>query len=224
VEVRQLDLSSLASVRAFAKAFSGQDLHLLVNNAGVMACPYKESAEGWELQMATNHLGHFLLTNLLLPALTRHGKPARVVTVASLAHLRGRADLDASLKKASYDKDQAYGDSKMANILFTRELANRLKGTNVSAFSVHPGVVVTNLARHILPDVVVRFIMPLLLKTAAEGAQTTLHCALEARQSDSPALYYSDCGAGWAMPLAEDDAAAAEFWRRSAELVKLPAK
>jgi len=221
VEVRRLDLASLASVRAFAKGFSGQDLHILVNNAGVMACPYTESEDGFEVQMATNHLGHFLLTNLLLPNLTRHNKPSRVINVASLAHLRGRADVEASFNKASYDKDQAYADSKMANILFTCELAKKLEGSNVSVFSLHPGVVLTDIGRHLLPRALVQYVLPLLLKTTAEGAQTTLHCALEATQDASCAHYFSDCAPGWAVPLAASDQAASALWTRSAQLVKL---
>jgi NAD(P)-dependent dehydrogenase (short-subunit alcohol dehydrogenase family) len=144
-EVRQLDLASLASVREFASAWEG-DIDLLINNAGVMAPPLGRTAEGFELQFGTNHLGHFALTNLLLEHVT-----GRVVTVASGAHRMGSIDLDdLNWERKRYSAWRAYGQSKLANLLFTAELQRRLSaaGSSVLATAAHPGYAATNLQFH----------------------------------------------------------------------------
>jgi len=142
VDVRPLDLTSLASVRAFAADWRG-DLDILVNNAGVMATPQRRTADGFELQIGTNHLGHFALTNLLLP----HVRD-RVVTVSSTGHRMGEIHLDdLNWERRSYSAWRAYGQSKLANLLFTSELQRRLTeaGSPVRAMAVHPGYTATNL-------------------------------------------------------------------------------
>ncbi len=144
-EVRQLDLASLASVREFAGAWDGK-LDLLINNAGVMAPPLGRTAEGFELQFATNHLGHFALTNLLLEHVS-----GRVVTVASGAHRMGAIDFDdLNWERKRYSAWRAYGQSKLANLLFTSELQRRLEaaGSSVLATAAHPGYAATNLQFH----------------------------------------------------------------------------
>jgi NAD(P)-dependent dehydrogenase (short-subunit alcohol dehydrogenase family) len=141
VEVRALDLSSLASVRTFADGVDRVDV--LVNNAGIMAVPYAETADGFESQIGTNHLGHFALTNLLLPKITD-----RVVTVSSMMHLMGRMNLeDLNWKARPYFAWPAYGQSKLANLLFTSELQRRLDraGSRLTALAAHPGYSATNL-------------------------------------------------------------------------------
>jgi NAD(P)-dependent dehydrogenase (short-subunit alcohol dehydrogenase family) len=141
-EVRRLDLADLASVRAFADAWEG-DLHVLVNNAGVMATPERRTADGFELQIGTNHLGHFALTNLLLPHVTD-----RVVTLSSGAHRMGPIRLDdLNWERGGYQRWRAYGQSKLANLLFTLELDRRLReaGSPVRAVAAHPGYAATNL-------------------------------------------------------------------------------
>ncbi len=141
-EVRQLDLADLASVRAFADAWTGP-VDLLVNNAGIMAIPEYRTADGFEMQIGTNHLGHFALTNLLLPHLTD-----RVVTVSSQAHRTGSIRLDdLNWEKGGYKPWAAYGQSKLANLLFTLELQRRLDdaGSGVRALAAHPGYAATNL-------------------------------------------------------------------------------
>jgi NAD(P)-dependent dehydrogenase (short-subunit alcohol dehydrogenase family) len=145
VEVRSLDLSDLASVRAFADAWDGP-LHVLINNAGLMAIPYRQTADGFEMQFGTNHLGHFALTGLLLPAL-RAEPSARVVTVSSDAHRIGRIDFDDLNSERRYQKWRAYGLSKLANLLFARELSRRasLAGSDLLSVAVHPGYASTNL-------------------------------------------------------------------------------
>lgn len=144
-EVRRLDLADLASVREFADGPSG-DIRLLINNAGIMAPPLSRTADGFELQFGTNHLGHFALTNLLLSRVT-----GRVVTVSSLAHQAGRIDFgDPNWTRRRYRRWEAYGQSKLANLLFTLELQRRLVqgGSSVLAVAAHPGWAATNLQSH----------------------------------------------------------------------------
>jgi NAD(P)-dependent dehydrogenase (short-subunit alcohol dehydrogenase family) len=144
-EVRQLDLASLTSIHEFAAAWDGE-LDLLINNAGVMAPPLSRTAEGFELQLGTNHLGHFALSNLLLEHIT-----GRVVTVASGAHRMGSIDLDdLNWERKPYKAWRAYGQSKLANLLFTSELQRRLSdaGSSVIATAAHPGYAATNLQFH----------------------------------------------------------------------------
>jgi NAD(P)-dependent dehydrogenase (short-subunit alcohol dehydrogenase family) len=144
VEVRKLDLQDLASVRAFADNVDGVDV--LINNAGIMAVPYAQTVDGFESQIGTNHLGHFALTNLLLPKITE-----RVVTVSSMMHLLGYISLkDLNWKSRPYSAWVAYGQSKLANLLFTKELQRRLDaaGSTVKAHAAHPGYSETNLQGH----------------------------------------------------------------------------
>jgi NAD(P)-dependent dehydrogenase (short-subunit alcohol dehydrogenase family) len=145
-EVRRLDLADLASVRAFAAEWA-EPLDVLINNAGIMRVPQGRTRDGFELQIGTNHLGPFALTNLLLPHIT-----SRVVTVSSQLHRRGRLDLDdLNWQHRRYNSLQAYCDSKLANLLFTLELQRRLTaaGRSVRAVAAHPGIATTNLTSHI---------------------------------------------------------------------------
>jgi NAD(P)-dependent dehydrogenase (short-subunit alcohol dehydrogenase family) len=148
VALEELDLSSLASVRAFAARFAGErdGLDLLINNAGVMAPPRRQTADGFELQFGTNHLGHFALTGLLLAEM-RGREDARVVTVSSTAHKFGRIAFDNLGGEHHYFRWRAYGQSKLANLLFARELDRRLRaaGSNVKSLAAHPGYASTNL-------------------------------------------------------------------------------
>lgn len=149
VDVQELDLADLSSVRAFAERWSlahPEGLDLLINNAGVMAIPRRESADGFEMQLATNHLGHFALTGLLLPALVARPR-SRVVTVSSGAHRMGRMDFEDLQGSRRYNAWRAYGQSKLANLLFTAELQRRfdLNGIASVAAAAHPGYTATNL-------------------------------------------------------------------------------
>src|SRR3954453_20944272 len=144
-EVRRLDLADLGSVRAFADAWDG-DLDVLINNAGVMATPERRTADGFELQIGTNHLGPFALTNLLLPRIAD-----RVVTVSSGGHRMGTIRLDdLNWHRGGYQRWRAYGQSKLANLLFMLELQRRLAeaGSSVRALAAHPGYAATNLQQH----------------------------------------------------------------------------
>jgi NAD(P)-dependent dehydrogenase (short-subunit alcohol dehydrogenase family) len=144
-EVRELDLASLASVRAFAADWSG-DLDVLINNAGIMAVPQAKTVDGFEAQIGTNHLGHFALTNLLLGHITD-----RVVSVSSGAHRIGKMRLDdLNWERRRYDRWRIYGQTKLANLLFTSELQRRLEaaGSSVRAVAAHPGYASTHLQSH----------------------------------------------------------------------------
>ena len=183
VEYRPLDLADLASVRSFAAGWDGP-LDLLVDNAGVMAPPYRLTADGFELQLGTNHLGHFALTGLLLPALAdRPG--ARVVVVSSLAHRGGRIDFDDLESARFYGRWTAYCQSKLANLLFAFELDRRLSGSAAIAVAAHPGFASTNLqvagpflgGGHALSAALMRAGTVTVSQSAAHGAWPTLHAA-----------------------------------------------
>ena len=151
LEVMELELHRPESVRHFAKEWLAghPKLNLLVNNAGVMACPLARTDEGWEMQLATCHLGHFLLTALLAPAL-RAGAPARIVNVSSGGHRFAPVDFDdPHFERREYDKWASYGQAKTANVLHAVELDRRLREHGVRAFALHPGVIVTELGRHL---------------------------------------------------------------------------
>uniref|UniRef100_A0A6A7G3X2 Retinol dehydrogenase 11-like n=2 Tax=Hirondellea gigas TaxID=1518452 RepID=A0A6A7G3X2_9CRUS len=221
VEIRHLDLSSLESVRTFANGLINHKyhIHMLLNIAGEMMCPYKETADGLEEQMAVNHLGHFLLTNMLLPWLTHH-KPARIINVAATAHIDGRIPFsDFNYKQQGYSKWKAYCNSKLATVLFTRQLARNLKDTNVEAFCANPGVSQSALYRHVLPEFVYKHIIGFLVQTPREAAQTITYCATEAKQDVN--FYYSECSSGWPSDEAMDDDLAQRLWRESEKLVGL---
>ncbi|XP_063242453.1 retinol dehydrogenase 12-like [Bacillus rossius redtenbacheri] len=228
VVVMRLDLASLASVRECARRLleTEQRIHLLINNAGVMACPKAVTEDGLEMQLAVNHLGHFLLTCLLLPRIIRSA-PARIVNVSSLAHMAGSINFDDLNSEKSYSATFAYGQSKLANILFTKELAKRLKGTGVTTYSLHPGVVATELGRHFDSTYfwgvtwLFNNVASLVTKTPEQGAQTTIYCAVEESLAEESGLYYSDCKKTRPSAKARDDETARRLWEESARIVAL---
>ena len=185
-EVVQLDMASLASIRAFAAAFPGRGiaLDLLINNAGVMALPKRELTEdGFERQFGTNHLGHFALTGLLLPALLAAPAP-RVVTVASLAHRTGKIEFDNLQRERGYEGWDAYNASKLANILFAKELDRRARAAHSRLLSVavHPGVSTTSIFENgpgttNLKAIMVKLLAPVLMQNDEAGALPTLYAA-----------------------------------------------
>ena len=210
-----LNLASLASVRACAEQFEALrlPLHLLVNNAGI-AGVRGLTADGFEMMFGVNHMGHFLLTQLLLPALQTSG-PSRVVTVSSRAHKRTPGIDWEALRQptASMTGIREYAVSKLANLLFSAELARRLQGTGVACYALHPGVVDTEIWR-----TVPGWARPLLrlrgLLTPKEGARSTLHCAMRAPHSES-GLYYADCKPMSPSLLGQDANLARALWERS---------
>lgn len=190
---RSLDLASLDSVRRFVAEFLKEEsrLDLLINNAGVMMCPKSLTKDGFEMQIGTNHLGHFLLTNLLLDLLKK-SSPSRIVNVSSRAHVKGRLNKDDLNSDKSYEKFEAYRQSKLANVLFTRELSKRLAGTQVTVNSLHPGVVNTELVRHFNPIItfITGLVGQLLFKTAKSGAQTQIRLAVDPELDEVTGKYF----------------------------------
>ena len=228
VVAKRLNLASLESIRDFAADINQNEprLDVLINNAGVMAVQtFTKTEDGFETQMGVNHLGHFLLTNLLLDLLKRSA-PSRVVVVSSLAHwfsTKTGLNFENMNGEISYDAYDAYGQSKLANILFTRELARRLEGTGVTANSLHPGAVATELGRH-LPyflQVTVGPIYPFFTKTSEQGAQTNIHLAVAEELNGVSGLYFADCKERIPAETAQDDQAAKKLWDVSAKLVGL---
>jgi len=227
VEVRPLDLESLASVRAFATSWTG-DIDILINNAGIMLVSEARTTDGFERQIGTNHLGHFALTNLLLPHVTD-----RVVTVSSNAHARGQLDLDdLNWNTRSYRTSQAYSDSKLANLLFTFELQRRLTaiGSSVRALAVHPGMVRTNLFGHRpMQGAIIGLIGRFLMQDPEHGARATLFAATQ----DIPGGSFVEPGGfahlrgspgiATAAPAAYDTGVADALWVLSARLTSLDA-
>jgi NAD(P)-dependent dehydrogenase (short-subunit alcohol dehydrogenase family) len=228
-----LDLGSFASIRAFVAAFLalGRPLHILVNNAGVMACPLSRTADGLEMQMGVNHFGHFLLTTLLLPAL-KASAPARVICLSSTGHFlfppATGIDWANIGGEHGYDMWRKYGESKLANVLFAVELNRRMaaEGVDVKAIPLHPGAILgTNLSRHFGFGVITRMLgYPRVWriicggipnKTIPQGTSTTIVAALA--PDASPGRYYSDCAEEEVMvhPLAYDVEQARRLWEVS---------
>ena len=225
-EVRLLDLASLESVRAFAGDWQAQPVDLLINNAGVMIPPLSRTKDGFELQFGTNHLGHFALTNLLLPHVT-----GRVVTVSSNVHRQGHIDFDdLNWERKKYRAWRAYGQSKLANLLFTAELQRRLvqAGSKVASMAAHPGYAATSLQSH-SGSALMRFAMnkvgnPLLAQDAAGGALPTLYVATADLPGDTyagPSGFGGMRGAPAACDRskeASDEGAARRLWQVSESL------
>jgi len=220
VEVRELDLQDLGSVRTFADRVDRVDV--LINNAGIMAVPYAQTADGFESQIGTNHLGHFALTNLLLPRITD-----RVVTVSSFVHVMGYVSLkDLNWKSRPYSAWLAYGQSKLANLLFTSELQRRLDaaGSTVRSYAAHPGYSATNLQGH-SGRRVADTLMSLGNRLATDadfGARQTLYAASRDLPGDTfigPRFgMRGSTGRSPRSPLARDEEKAAGLWELSEQL------
>ncbi len=241
VEVGELDLADQAGVASYAEGLlvAGRTLDLVVNNAGIMACPETRVAEGWELQLATNHLGHYALVNLLWPAIN---PGARVVSVSSTGHHLSDVRWDDPWFETGYDKWLAYGQSKTANVLFAVHLDALARDQGVRAFSLHPGAILTSLGRHlqvedldavmtldedgkpVLPDFI----------SAEQGAATAVWAATSPELDGRGGLYLEDCAVADVVPdgpqttsgvraYAIDPDAAVRLWEWSAEVTGLDA-
>lgn len=227
-EVRavQADFAELAQVRRLAQELSSglARLDVLVNNAGLMSAAGSQSADGYELTFAVNHLAPFLLTNLLLDKL-KASAPARVIVVSSEAHRRGTLDLGDLLNAAGPGAMAAYARSKLANALFARALAARLAGSGVTVNSLHPGVVDTHLFHDspLLLRVLLASLGRFFMLSPAQGARTSVYLATAAEVADQSGGYYRDCRPDTPSRAAQSDADAARLWQESARLTGLAA-
>uniref|UniRef100_A0A671QU00 Zgc:153441 n=1 Tax=Sinocyclocheilus anshuiensis TaxID=1608454 RepID=A0A671QU00_9TELE len=216
IVVRHLNLSSLLSVQQFVHEYTATEdrLDILINNAGVMMCPKSLTEDGYETQFAINHLGHFLLTVLLLDVLKK-SSPSQIINVSSIAHKGGKTHFDdLNFNKAPYDSLVSYRQSKLANLLFTRELERRIKGLLIRT---ELGRYVQT--RHPLLSALLSFPALLLMKTPSQGAQTSIYCAVAEGLESHSGCYFSDCKLKEPAPEGKDDLAALRLWEISAKLV-----
>ena len=248
IEAGVVDLGDLSTVRAFATSFLDRHdvVDILINNAGVMACPQGQTVDGFEIQFGTNHLGHFLLTSKLLPALLRSDAP-RVVTLTSAGHSRSDVNLDdPNFTSTPYSPWEAYGRSKSANALFARELATRYGDRGLLSFSVHPGGIITDLGRHLDADLMADMAAfakeraitsgdpggaEIVWKSVEAGAATEVWAAVAPELVGHNGAYLADCGLGVLganpgangyLPHVTNDQTAAALWDLSEQLVGQP--
>ena len=236
LHIQHMDLADLESVRSAATEILlyHPEIQLLINNAGVMACPLLRTAQGLEMQFGTNHVGHFLLTGLLAPALIE-GAPGRVINLSSGGHKFAAFNFsDPNYTTREYDKWQAYGESKTANILFTVGLDERARERGLRAFAVHPGIIATHLSRHMVEADYEALLArtpggkPLEFKSLQQGAATTVWAATSPHLSGRGGIYLEDCqiaraskgdgGAGFES-YAVNPTNAERLWQLSEELV-----
>ena len=242
VEVDELDLADLASVRAFAERFlaSGRSVEIVINNAGIMACPETRVGPGWEAQFATNHLGHYALVNLLWPAIAHDG--TSVVSVSSAGHRRSPMRWDDVMFERGYDKWEAYGQAKTANVLFAVQLDALGEDAGVRAFSLHPGGIRTPLQRHLTTEEMVAAgwideqgnVIASGFKTPEQGAATQVWAATSPQLAEMGGVYCEDCNIAELVP-ADDTTSggvreyavnpeqAVRLWALSAELTGVDA-
>ncbi|XP_028758225.1 short-chain dehydrogenase TIC 32, chloroplastic [Neltuma alba] len=232
VDILKLDLCSIKSVRSFVDNFIALDLPLnvLINNAGVMFCPFQVSEDGIEMQFATNHLGHFLLTNLLLDKMKQTAKASgvegRIINLSSIAHTYTYEEgirFDKINDQIGYSDKKAYGQSKLANILHANELSRRLQeeGVNITANSVHPGVIMTPLMRH--SSFLMHFLKLFtffIWKNVPQGAATTCYVALHPKVKGVSGKYFLDCNEFQPSAFATDKVLGRKLWDFSNKLIK----
>lgn len=230
LEAQTFDLADLGTVRAGADALLARHerIDLLINNAGVMFTPQGTTVDGFETQFGTNHLGHFVLTNRLLPALVA-AAPSRIVNLSSAGHFTSDVIWDdPNFETTAYDKFNAYGQSKTSNILFSVELDRRHAASGVRANAVHPGMIMTDLARHMGPDDMTELqeraskrAGPGLpeFKTVEQGAATSVWVAVSGEMADVGGKYCEDASVSTPAPYAVDVDAAARLWAMSEAFV-----
>ncbi|CAD5118033.1 DgyrCDS6773 [Dimorphilus gyrociliatus] len=236
IKTMQLDLSSMKSVRKFADEYKQEEerLDILLNNAGMMKPTSKSTQDGFETIMATNHLGHFLLTNLLMELLIKCA-PSRIVNVSSTAHYSGTDMMfnDFHVKRGCCRPSTyfLYSRSKAANVMFTRELHRRFSESGVTSYSCHPGIVKTNLTSTIScgDDCCFLFFTKCLLnpdrisyvKTATQGAQTPIYCCVQSGIESESGSYFMECKPRKAAKYCQNDRVCNELWNISSEIVGL---
>jgi NAD(P)-dependent dehydrogenase (short-subunit alcohol dehydrogenase family) len=218
------DLSSQQEVRCLANDFKSNypQLHVLLNNAGGTFTTRQLSVDGIEMTLALNHLAYFLLTNLLLDTL-KASAPARIINVSSNAHSGGKIDFDNMQGERSYSSFGPYGNSKLANILFTTELTRRLEGTGVTVNALHPGFTNTGFGKNNsgLLMKIIGVVVPLIARSPEEGAKTSIYLASSPEVQSITGKYFVDCKVTQPAPQAADSAVAKKLWDVSAELVHL---
>ncbi|XP_028853065.1 retinol dehydrogenase 14a [Denticeps clupeoides] len=224
VLVKQLDLASLKSVRGFCDEIIKEEhrIDVLINNAGVYQCPYSKTEQGFEMQFGVNHLGHFLLTNLLLDLLIKSA-PSRIIVVSSKLYKYGEINFEDLNSEQSYDKAFAYARSKLANLLFTYELAQRLEDTGVTVNALTPGIVNTNLGRHVHIPLLVKPLFNLaswaFFKSPQEGAQTSVFLASSPDVDGVQGKCFANCQEEELLPKATDEDMAKKLWDISEVMV-----
>ncbi|TKY52822.1 Short-chain dehydrogenase TIC 32 [Spatholobus suberectus] len=231
VDIMKLDLCSVNSVRSFVDNFLalGLPLNILINNAGVMFCPYQRTEDGIEMQFATNHLGHFLLANLLLDKMKQTAKATgiegRIINLSSIAHVYAYEEgirFDNINDEDGYSDKRAYGQSKLANILHANELSRRLQeeGVNITANSVHPGVIMTPLMRHssLLMNFLKMFTF-FIWKNVPQGAATTCYVALHPNLKGVTGKYFLDCNEFQPSAFASNELLGRKLWDFSNKLI-----
>ena len=226
VDLLLADLSSQQEVRKLAEEFKSKysHLHILLNNAGGYFLKRQLSVDGIEMTFALNHLAYFLLTNLLLDTI-KASAPARIINVSSGAHTSGKIEFDNLQGERDY-RPSAYDNSKLANILFTMELARRLEGSGVTVNALHPGFVATGFAKNNgkLIAAVVSLFAPLVARSPAKGAETSIYLASSPSVEGITGKYFYDSYEVPAAPQATDGVVARKLWEVSAEMVHLPEK
>ncbi|XP_021887740.1 short-chain dehydrogenase TIC 32, chloroplastic [Carica papaya] len=236
IDVLKLDLSSVKSIGQFVDKFNALKLplNILINNAGIMFCPFQLSEDGIEMQFATNHLGHFHLTNLLLEKMKKTAKSTgiegRIVNLSSIAHIhcyKNGIRFDKLNDRSGYSDKRAYGQSKLANILHSNELSRRFQeeGVNITANSVHPGLIMTNLMKH--SAMLMKFFKMFsffLWKDVPQGAATTCYVALHPRLKGVSGKYFADCNEMPPSVLATDEILATKLWDFSNKLISAISK
>lgn len=238
VELAVFDLADLNSVSDYAKRAldTGRPIDVLLNNAGVMACPLMRTKQGFEQQIGVNHLGHFLLTNSLLPLLEQSAamrQDARIINVASSAHYPGTIDFNDFLwEKKDYSKWGAYCQSKLANVMYSYELSRRLQNSGITVNALHPGVVATELGRYLFPSLasdqeIPWWSKPILsvatsfLLTPEQGAQTSIYLASSPEVTGVTGKYFDSCKPKNSSRESYDDQKQKKLWDISEELVSI---
>ncbi|XP_012677185.2 retinol dehydrogenase 13 [Clupea harengus] len=229
VYARHIDLASIKSIKAFVQKIKEEEerVDVLINNAGVMRCPPGKTEDGFDMQFGVNYLGHFLLTNLLLDKL-KGSAPSRIINLSSVAHVGGEVNFDdLNWDHRKFDTRKAYSQSKLAIVLFTRELAKRLQGTGVTVNAVHPGVVATDLGRHTglhqsqLSSIVLSPFFYLFVKSPTLGAQSSVYLAVAKELEGTSGRYYDAMTEKDPAPHALDENTSERLWDASIALLGL---
>lgn len=226
VVIKHLDLASFKSIHSFCQEIIKDEakIDVLVNNAGIYQCPYSRTEEGFEMQLGVNHLGHFLLTYLLLDLL-KCSAPSRIVVVSSKLYKYGHINFDDLNSEKEYNKAFCYSQSKLANLLFTHELAHQLEDSGVTVNALTPGIVRTRLGRHIHIPLLAKPLFYLaslaFFKSPLEGAQTPLYLACSTEVESVSGKCFANCEEEELMPKATDNHAARRLWNLSERMVGL---